>query len=517
MAVITRRAGEVVHEDGRHELEDPAVLEASPLFNADLAPIPVTQRRWGTYNYMALWVGISHCVPTWLLASGLVALGMSAWQALITIGLGNLIVLVPILLNSHAGTKYGIPFPVFARAPFGTTGANLAALLRALVACGWFGIQTWIGGQAIFVLVGSLAGGGWSDAAKLGSYQWTMWLSFAIFWAIEMVVILRGIDTLRRFESWAAPFVLVMALALLVWLWVKAGGAGPILSQPSKLGWGHRFWPVFFPSLMGMIAFWATLSLNIPDFSRFGRGQRQQIVGQAAGLPTTMTLFSLIAVLATSASVVVYGKAIWDPVQLTGHFSNPAVVLVALFSLAVATIATNVAANVVSPSYDFCNLLPKWMTFRRGAVVTGVIGILIQPWRLVTDPSLYIYTWLDFYGGMLGAIAGVLVADYWLYRRTRLDLAGLYRPDGPYAYRRGWNWRALTAAVVGMVLAVGGAWSAPGAGPFPHGGLIPFLQPLYNYSWIVGFGVGLVLHAGLSALFPHRERLGPPAEVIALP
>ena len=503
MATVT---AEVVHDDGRRELADPGSLESSPLFNADLAPVPVAARRWGTYNYTALWIGISHCVPTWLLAGGLVALGMSAGQAVLTVALGNLIVLVPILLNSHPGTKYGIPFPVFARSSYGVFGANFAAILRALVACGWFGIQSWIGGQAIFTLVGSLAGRGWTHASLIGGQHWTMWLSFAVFWIVQMVIILRGIDALRRFENWAAPFVLLMALALLAWLWVKAGGIGPVLSAPSKLGWGGRFWPVFFPSLMGMVAFWATLSLNIPDFTRFGKGQREQLLGQTLGLPTTMTLFSFIAVLVTSASAVVYGHAIWDPVALTGKFTQPVVVVVALLSLAIATVATNVAANVVSPSYDFCNLLPRWVNFRRGAVITGIIGILIQPWRLLDNPHVYIETWLEFYGGMLGAIAGVLIADYWLLRRSRLDLDQLYLPEGTYRYWGGWNWRAVVASVVGMVLAVGGAASTPGNGPFPAAGLIPALKPLYSYSWAVGFGVGLVLHYALSRLIPPRRR-----------
>lgn len=499
--VATAGTAEVVHPDGRHELADLSVIRESPLYNEDLAPVPIGRRTWTTYNYTALWVGISHCIPTYLLAAGLVAVGMSWVQALITIAAGNLIVLVPMLLNGHAGTKYGIPFPVFARASFGVFGANFPAILRALVACGWFGIQTWIGGQAVYTLVGALAGKGWLGARTVAGEHWTLWLSFAVFWAINVLIVLRGMAALRRFESWAAPFVLVMAFALFGYMVVKAGGLGPIVTQPSKLGWGTKFWPVFFPSLMGMIAFWATLSLNIPDFTRFGAGQRQQLIGQALGLPTTMTLFSGLAVLITSATVVVYHRAIWDPVALTGKFSNPVIVVIALFTLAVATIATNIAANVVSPSYDFCNALPRWVNFRRGAVITGVIGILIQPWRLLANPHLYIFTWLDFYGGLLAAVAGVLIADYWLLRGSRLDLAGLYHPDGAYRYRGGWNWRAIVATVAGMVLAVGGANSTPGGGPFPGVGLIPFLKPLYSYDWLVGFGVALVGYWILTQLF----------------
>jgi nucleobase:cation symporter-1, NCS1 family len=506
MATSVARGDEVVYSDDRRELAPNAraELESSPLYNPDLAPVPIERRTWNTYNYFALWVGMAHNIPTYLLASGLIALGMDWKQALLTIALGNLLVLVPMLLNSHAGTKYGIPFPVFARASFGAFGANFAAILRGLIACGWFGIQTWIGGLAIFTLTGAVLGKGWTEATVLWSYPWTQWLSFLIFWLLNLFIILRGMETLRRFENWAAPFVLVVAVFLLIWMYNKANGFGPILSQPSKLGWGANFWPIFFPALMGMIAFWSTLSLNMPDFTRFGGSQRQQVIGQILGLPTTMTFFSLIAVLITSATVVVYGEPIWDPIALTGRFSNNFVIVFALFTLVVATLSVNVAANVVSPSYDFSNAFPKLISFRTGGIITGLLGILIQPWRLLANPELYIFTWLEFYGGMLGAVAGVLIADYWLLRRTELALGDLYRPSGIYRYSAGWNWRGLVAVITGMLLAVGGANSKPGGGPFPADGVIPFFKPLYSYSWIAGLLTAFLLYYVLSVLFPAR-------------
>ena len=448
---------------------------------------------------------MSHNIPSYLLASGLIAIGMNWVQAVMIIALGNLIVLVPMLLNSHAGTKYGIPFPVFARASFGLRGANLAAILRAVIACGWFGIQTWIGGEAIFTLTGAIVGHSWTGASHLGAYPWTQWLSFGIFWVLEMAIILRGMDTLRRFENWAAPFVLVVAVALLIFMVIKANGFGGILSEPSRLGWGSHFWPVFFPSLMGMIAFWSTLSLNMPDFTRFGRGQRQQVVGQVLGLPTTMTFFSLLAVFITAAAQRVYGAPIWDPIQLSGKFHNPAVIGFALFTVVVATLSVNVAANTVAPSYDFSNVAPRFISFRTGSIIAGVIGILIQPWRLLSNPHIYIFAWLGFYGGLLGTIAGVLIADYWVMRRTELRLIELYQPDRLYWYRAGWNWRALVAFAVGAVLAVGGAYSTPHNGPFPVHGMISPLKPLYDYSWVVGFATALILYTALSMFSPQRQ------------
>jgi len=494
---------QVRYPDGRVSLASTDEIAGSRYANGDLAPLPITRRTWTTYNYAALWVGMSHNIPTYLLASGLIALGMNWVQALVTIALGNLIVLVPMLANSHAGTKYGIPFPVFARAPFGLRGANLPALLRAVIACCWFGIQTWIGGEGFYTLVGAVAGRGWTAATpSFGGYPWTQWLSFALFWVLEMAIIVRGMDTLRRFENWAAPVVIVAAVALLAYMVTRAHGFGPVLSEPAALGWGRRFWPVFFPSLMGMIAFWSTLSLNMPDFTRFGRGQRQQAVGQVLGLPTTMTFFSLLAVLITAAAQKVYGTPIWDPIELTARFRSPVVIAFALFAILVATLSVNVAANTVSPSYDFSNVVPARISFRTGGLITGVIGIAIQPWRLLANPHVYIFAWLGFYGGLLGAVAGVLIADYWLARHTELSLADLYRPGGAYWYAGGVNWRAVAAFGAGALLAVGGAWSAPGTGPFPARGLIPALKPLYDYNWVVGFAAALILYYGLTMLRP---------------
>jgi NCS1 family nucleobase:cation symporter-1 len=512
--------GQNVLPDGRVELtpEADAALGETRLHNEDLAPVPIAKRTWTTYNYSALWVGMAINIPSWLLASGLVDQGMSWIQAILTIGLANVIVLIPMILISHGGTKYGIPYPVFARAAFGVFGANLPALIRAGVACGWFGIQTWIGGGAIYALVGALlgsSGGWWTDAASfpmlIGSaHPWTLWLSFAIFWAINIVIVLRGMEAVKRFENWAAPFMIVVFLGLLVYMIVKAGGLGPIVEQPGKLGWGPDFWKIFPPALMGMIAFWSTLSLNMPDFTRFGRSQREQALGQAIGLPTTMTLFPLVGVLTTSATVIVYGSAIWDPVQLAAKLDNPIFIILAMFTLAVATLSTNIAANVVSPSYDFSNLWPSKISFRTGGLITGVIGILIFPWELLANSSLYIFTWLGTYGGATGAIAGVLIADYWLIRRTNLRLKDLYTASGIYRYASGWNWRAVVALLVGIVFAIGGSYSAIGAdgkatGPFPADGIIPLLKPLSDYSWVVGLLVAFVVYYVLAKAVPARE------------
>ncbi len=478
---------EIRHSDGRIELADPTRIQASPLSNPDLAPVPVSGRNWTTYNYAALWISMAHCIPTYMLASGLMVAGMNWMQALATILLGNTIVLVPILLNSHPGTKYGIPFPVFARAAYGTIGSNLPALMRALVACGWFGIQSWIGGEALDTLAAVLVPG-WHGllGPGFGGHTTTAWLAFLLFWGMNVFIIYRGIDLLRKVENWAAPFVLVMAGVLLAWAVRQAHGFGPLLAQPGRFHTFGELMPVFVPSLTAMIGYWATLSLNMPDFTRYGRSQRDQAIGQVVALPTTMSVFAGMGVLITSATVLIYGRAIWDPVQLVGNFRSPVVVAVSMFTVVVATLAVNIAANVVSPANDFANAFPRAIRFKTGGLITGIIGILMQPWRLLADPSGYIFAWLLGYSGGLGSIAGVLIADYWLVRRRRLVLEDLYLATGIYRYRGGWNWKAVVATVVGCALAWGGL-------------VVPGLKPLYSYAWFVGFFAAGLLYWGLSA------------------
>src|SRR4051795_10012780 len=467
---------------GRIELVDTRRIEASPLYNDDLAPVATAQRTWSTYNYAALWVSMAHCIPTYMLASGLLASGMNWSQALVTILLGNSIVLIPILLNSHPGTKYGIPFPVFARAAYGTHGSNVPALMRALVACGWFGIQAWIGGEALQVFFRTVIPG-WPTllGAGIAGHTTTEWLSFLLFWGLNVFIIYRGMDLVREVENWAAPFVLAMTGVLLWWAVSKANGLGPLLAQPGKFHTFAQFWPVFVPSLTAMIGFWATLSLNMPDFTRFGRSQREQIIGQVVALPTTMSLFAAMGVMITSATAIIYGQAIWDPVQLVGKFTSPVVVAISMFTVVVATIAVNIAANVVSPANDFANAFPRLISFKTGGLITGVLGILIQPWKLLADPSGYIFNWLLGYSGGLGSIAGVLIADYWIIRRRQLSLEDLYLPDGAYGR---WNAAGILATVIGCALAWGGLIIAP-------------LRPLYDYAWFVGFGSAAIAYVML--------------------
>lgn len=485
-----------------------AMLErADPnLINEDLRPVPTEARHFTIPSMAALWIGMVVCVPSYTLAGGLVEQGMDWLQAVLTILLANLIVLVPMVLNGHAGTKYGIPFPVLARASFGIHGAHVPALMRALVACGWFGINTWYGGLAIYQIIGAAMGWDTSDPGPLPLLGISLGEAgcFVLFWALQLAVIWRGIEAIRWFENLAAPFLIAMALGLLIWAWSRAGGVGPMLSQPSQFGAGQpkagQLWLVFFPALNSMIAFWATLSLNISDFTRYAKTQRDQVLGQAIGLPTTMTLFAFLSVAVTSATPLIFGgKTIADPVALAGQIGGASVV-VSLLALSVATLSTNIAANAISPANALINAFPRRVGFKLGATITALVGLLMFPWRLIESSQAYIFTWLGGYGTLIAPIGGILVADYFLIRKKELDLEGLYRKDGPYWYRGGWNPAALCALALGVAPNVPGFLRKSGLFGDPAALCRGPWDAIYDWAVFVGFGLAAAVYVGLMAL-----------------
>lgn len=469
-------------------------VSVSPLWNQDLAPTTIKERTWSTWNIAALWIGMSVVITTYTLAGGFIEAGMNWWQAMITILLGNCIVLIPMILNAHAGTKYGVSFPVLCRASFGTKGANIPAVLRAIVACGWFGIQTWIGGQAIDALISVL----WSewaalDASILGN-PLHLWISFLVFWAIQVFIILKGIEGIKYLESWSAPLLLLGGLVLLYWAASNAGGLGNVLSNVAVLQKSKAdFWTVFPGALTASVGYWATLSLNIPDFTRYAKSQRSQMLGQAMGLPLTMTAFAFIGVAVTSATVIIYGEAIPNPVDLMKKFDSKIVILFAMLVIFVAQISTNMAANVVSPSNDFSNLNPRRISYVMGGLVTAITGILMMPWELMASMGAYIFTWLIGYSGLMGAIGGIMICDYFVLRNKKLELAELFKTDGIYSYSRGFNWRAVVALVIAILPVVPGFLRAATT---PGGQIADpnIFDTLYIYAWFVTFAVGFVLY-----------------------
>jgi NCS1 family nucleobase:cation symporter-1 len=481
-----QRMSTVMERDFVEVTED---LSQSPLWNEDLAPTPLNRRTWSTYNIAALWIGMSVVITTYTLASGLMSQGMNWWQAMLTILLGNTIVLIPMVLNAHAGTKYGISFPVLCRAAFGTKGANIPAMLRAIVACGWFGIQTWIGGLALNALL-TAAFSGWAGL------EGGEWISFGAFWVIQVAVILRGTEGIKKLESWSAPLLLLGGLALMVWAVRAGGGFSNVLSQSQRLeGAGTTpFWTLFPAGLTAAVGYWATLSLNIPDFTRYAKSQRSQMLGQALGLPTTMTLFAFIGVFVTAATMVVFGEAVWDPVTLIARIGSAPVIIIGAIVVLLAQLTTNMAANVVSPANDFSNLNPKKISYVTGGLITAVLGILIMPWKLYADAAAYIFTWLIGYSSLMGALGGILIADYWVLRRQHLSLPDLFKTDGLYSYGgSGYNWRAVVALVVAILPVVPGFINAATT---PGGQVVgpTFFDHLYTYAWFVTFALSFALY-----------------------
>ncbi len=470
----------------------------SLLYNSDMAPASDDERTWGMWSFASLWVAMVVCVPTYMLSGGLVAAGMNWWQAVLTVFLGNAIVLVPMVLIGHMGAKYGVPFPVLLRSAFGTKGAKIPAIMRGLVACGWFGINTWVGGSAIYVILNALTGDMFkgADLPILG-IDLAQTVCFLVFWAMHLYFIQKGTESIRWLETLAAPFLLVMGLALLAWAYVQADGFGEMLSAPSQFVTGGaregQFWQVFAISLTAMVGFWATIALNIPDFTRFAKSQSDQILGQAIGLPVPMALFAFISVAVTSATVQIYGEAIWNPVELAGRMGGIGVIF-ALIALVVATLSTNLAANVVAPAYGFSNLAPSKVSFSMGGYITAAIGILIFPWKLVEDAGAYIFTWLVGYSALLGPIAGLLIADYFILRKTEFKLEDLFRHDGIYGQNNGWNSAGLIALLIGILPSLPGFLHVAGF----VDSVPAMFDTIYGYAWFVGFAVAGVVYLALA-------------------
>lgn len=475
-----RRAGDVI------VLTEPAreaVEQNHSMWNDDLRPCTLDEHTWPGTKYASLWIGMCLCIPTYSLASGMIALGMNWWESVLAIFIGSAIVLSAILLVSHAGTKYGIPYPVFARLWFGTRGAHIPALARAVIAAGWFGINSWFGGQALDAILSTILPA-WR---AMGSH---LALAFGIFWVLNVAIAMRGPQAIGRLAQIAAPTVGAGAVALLVWAAHSAGGFGPMLAAPASIH-GARFWAAFFPSVVGVIGFWATLALNIPDYTRYARTQRGQALGQALSMPLTMAIFSFVGIAVTSATVLLFGKALWNPVDLIEKFPL-AVILIAGIIVILASITINVGANVMAPARAFENLWPRRITFAIGALLTGLLSLAMEPWRVLASFQNYIFLWLGTYGLMLGAFDGIAIADYWLVRKRRLDLVNLYLPDGIYAYAGGFNLRAIGALLAGWAIALLGYFLTPLHFLWSGGWIFTLLGGLAGY-WLLMRGDRSVL------------------------
>jgi NCS1 family nucleobase:cation symporter-1 len=495
--------------DGLYELTDAARAElvGSKYFNEDLAPTSVSERSWNTYHISMLWVGMSVCIPSFTLATGLVGMGFSPWLAVLNVILGNLIVLIPIQLNSHAGTKYGIPFPVFARLTFGTVGAHIPALSRAITACGWNAVQSWVGGGAIVAMLAAVI-----PSANSGNIQY---ITFFVFLAITWLITAFGAKVIRVFESFGSPILIVLSIALFIWSIMIASGAGASFgdilqaSNDEELILSNGgYVRGFLAGLTGNIAFWATMALNIPDFSRYAKSQKVQFRGQFYGMPLAMAGCAIIGGFFAQATKVAFGTAVFDPTAIlspeylgTGGGAR-AIMFIVGFGVVIATLTTNVAANVVAPGNGFSNVAPRKISYRIGVTIACLVAIVYQPWNMFTGATGYIFNWLNVYGPIVAALTGVIIADYYFIKKKNLDVKALYLGKGNrYWYQGGWNVKAVVAWAVGLLFPILGSMKTlfPDASFAIALGKSSFLNICADNGYFVGFGISFILYMIIAA------------------
>jgi NCS1 family nucleobase:cation symporter-1 len=467
---------------GEHvELDVGTDISNSPRYNEDIAPTKASQRTWTRWNVASLWVGMAICVPTYTLGGVLTAyFGLSVSEALWTIFIANIVVLIPLTLNAFPGTRYGIPCPVVLRASFGIIGSNVPSLIRAFVACGWFGVQTLFGGIAIHLMLSALFPA-WATLGGTGEV-----IGFFVFWLLNITVVIRGSESIKHLETLAAPLLLIVAIGLVVWALPQVS-ISEVLAVPASRPEGSSFAPYFMAALTAMVGYWATLSLNIPDFSRYAESQRSQIIGQIIGLPLTMFLFSGLGVVLTAASMSMVGETVSDPVNLVGHIDSPVWVVLSMLMIILATISTNTAANIVSPTNSFQNIAPRFINENRGVLITGVIGILLMSWELmkklgwiesdVSVESLY-SNWLLGYSSLLGPIAGIMIVDYFIVKNQSYDLLALYQDNAGYP---AWNIAGMSAFLIPVALTL-------------LSFKIDALSWFYTYGWFTGSTMGGIIY-----------------------
>lgn len=498
-----------VERNGLYELTDVARAElvSSKYFNEDLSPTSVSQRTWTTYNITALWIGMAICIPSLSLASALIGMGISPWLAVINVALGNLIVLVPIQLNSHAGTKYGIPFPVFSRLTFGGIGAHIPALLRSFVACGWTAVQAWVGGGAVAAILGcfivSFRDQNWVITILGNPCNVGQLIGFLIFMLFIGWVAYKGSEGIKAVQNIGGPLLIVVILGLFFWSIMTAKGAGygfgEVMSQGNDkvlIKQFGGFWYVYLAGLTGNIAFWSTIALNIPDFSRYARSQKEQFRGQLYGMPVPMFLCAYIGAFFAMATKLSLGTAMFDPTNVFYYVENKLIVIICAVGVATATITTCVAANVVAPANGFSNLCPTKITYKMGVIASCIIAVLAQPWWIFGSGAAYVFTWLNNYGTILAPVAAIFIADYYFIKQKRIDVAGLYAgPKGRYWYKGGWNMAAIIAWIAAFIIPLLGNTVLlydPSSGVGPS-----FIQWLAANGYIVSFIIGFVVYVAL--------------------
>ncbi|MBB3173529.1 NCS1 family nucleobase:cation symporter-1 [Endobacter medicaginis] len=461
--------------------ERPSWADAG-LYNPDLAPVPQAQRDWSWVNMATVWMGMVHNVVVYEAAAGLMALGLTAWESLAAVAVGYAVLFLAMWFNARAGTRYGLPFCVLIRSAFGPHGGQVPVVLRGFCAIFWVSVQGYAGAQALDAMLAALSPGWAAIGGAVLGMSLRLWLAMALFWALHAWIVSHGVHRIRNFELVAGPAVIAVGACATAWGLHVAHGLGPLFAVPP----GHHpaSWTTFFVGVTGMIGVWSTFAVNIPDLSRFARSERDQALGQLIGLPITAVVFMAMSVITTSATVIVFGHAIWDPVELLLAFHSKWLLMFGGATIILATLSVNVAANIMPASYDLVNLMPRRLRFGSAATLVLAIAVLFAPWLWFRDAQ-GIFAVLGALGGLLGPVTGIMLVDFYLIRRQHLSVADLYRYDGIYGARSGWNPAGLIAFVLGGAIASAGY-------------VIPALASLTGFSWFIGIAIGAGTYAVLA-------------------
>lgn len=463
-----------------HGAPDTPPGTSARLYNRDLAPSKREGRTWSAYSIFTLWANDVHSLGNYTFAIGLFALGLGGWQVLTALGVGAVLLFVLLTLAGFMGEKAGVPFPVMSRISFGVYGAQIPALIRGIVAIAWFGIQTYLASIVLRVLVIALFPGlaPLDEGAFLGLSA-LGWITFVALWIIQVVIVSYGMEMIRKYEAFAGPIILVTFVAIAVWMLWKADFAIAWSTPESLTGW--PMWSKILGGGMLWVSIYATFLLNFCDFTRGAKSKRSILLGNLWGIPINMLLFGSIVVIMAGAQFKIDGTIITSPADIVATIPNTLLLALASLALIILTIAVNLMANFVAPTYALVNLFPKHLNFRRAAIVSAVIGLVILPWNLYDSPVVINY-FLGGLGALLGPLFGIIMADYWLVRRAHVNVPDLYSEsvDGEYHYRHGVNPRAVVALAVSGVVALLFVF-------------VPALHPLADFSWLIGALLGALV------------------------
>ncbi len=463
------------------------------LYNEDLAPIPHAKRTWGWFEIFNVWSNDIQSLFGYTLAASLfITYGLNGWAVMAAIVLAGFIIMVLVNLSGQPSVRYGIPYPVMARVSMGVRGANFPAMVRCIVAIFWYGVQTYFASTALALLINALTGT--TGGAQFLGMTAIGWFSFVVVWLFQLYMFWRGIEWIRHFLNWAGPFVYVVMLVLMGIIWYKAGPG--LLNEVGKIFSGTGTYaggPVAaFLAITGtMIAYFAAVVINFGDFSRFVRSEREMKIGNLVGLPANVAFFSFIALFVTAGTVVLFGERLTNPADIVAKVDNLGLTVIAAITFFAATVGINVVANFVPPAYDLANLIPSKINFKIGGLITSIAAFFVGALWVSVISNIGISGFVNTLGAILAPVYGIMVCDYYLVKKQKLDIQQLFssEPGSKYYYLNGWNQRALIAFGAAAIFSISSEW-------------VPALSILAGFGWVIGACLGGLFYYGLMSTSP---------------